>query len=89
MENQTLNPVKFGVACSVAWALLIVSTSIGEMLFPGWGSEFVGVFGSLYVGFGPTPDGAFFGLLWGLFDGFLAGFIIASVYNWLNRGKKP
>ncbi len=89
MEKAKLDPFKFGIACSIAWALLIVSTAFGAMFVQTesgtWGSEFVRVFGSLYVGFGPSLLGAFIGLLWGLFDGFLAGFIIASIYNYLNR----
>jgi len=88
-EKAKLDPLKFGIACSVAWALLIVSTAFGAMFVnlggEPWGGEFVRVFGSLYAGFGPSLEGAFFGLLWGLFDGFLAGFIIASIYNHLNR----
>jgi hypothetical protein len=89
MEKNPLNPIKFGIACSIAWAPLIVSTAFGAMFVniggAPWGADFVKTFGSLYVGFGPSLSGAFFGLLWGLFDGFLAGFIIAGIYNYINK----
>jgi hypothetical protein len=90
MGKEKLDSVKFGIACAIGWALLIVSTAFGAMLVRTetgpWGSEFVRIIGSLYVGFGPSLQGAFIGLLWGLMDGFLAGFIISSIYNRLNRG---
>ncbi len=89
MEKTRLDPVKFGIACAVAWALMMVSTAFGAMLIQTgsgpWGGEFVRVMGSLYIGFGPSLQGAFIGLLWGLMDGFLAGVIIAGAYNYLNK----
>ncbi len=89
-KEKPLDSVKLGIAGAVSWSLLLVSTAFGAMFVnvngQGWGSEFVRVMGSLYVGFGPSFGGAFMGLLWGLMDGFLAGFILGTVYNWLNKG---
>jgi hypothetical protein len=86
---EKINAVKMGLAGAVAWSLLIVSTALGAMFVyidgKPWGEGFVWVMGTLYLGFGPTWPGVFIGLLWGLFDGFLAGFLIATVYNYLNR----
>ncbi|MFH1448652.1 MAG: membrane-associated protein [Candidatus Micrarchaeota archaeon] len=86
---ERLDAVRLGIAGAVAWSLLLVSTAFGAMFVDvggePWGSEFVRVMGTLYVGFGPSLKGAFIGLLWGLFDGFLAGFIAGTVYNHVKR----
>ncbi len=84
-----LDSIKLGIAGAIAWSLLLVSTAFGAMFVDvggqPWGGEFVRVMGDLYVGFEATPQGAFIGLLWGLFDGFLAGFIVAKVYNYASK----
>jgi hypothetical protein len=86
---EKLDSVRLGIAGALAWALLLASTAFGAMFVSlggvPWGSEFVRVMGSLYIGFEASPKGALMGFLWGAMDGFLAGFLLATAYNFLSK----
>ena len=71
-------------ALGVTWALGIFILGLGAFWF-GWGTALVGSFGSIYIGYAPTLVGSFLGLIWGFFDGFIAGLVLAWLYNCFNR----
>ncbi len=67
------------LAGGVLWGLYMLC--LGFMAMFGWGTSFLSVMSSIYIGFRPTFPGAIVGGLWGFLDGAVAGGIIAFVYN--------
>jgi hypothetical protein len=47
----------------------------------GWGVALVSALASLYIGYGASIVGAIIGALWAFADGFVAGLVIAWIYN--------
>ena len=47
----------------------------------GWGAPVVTVLGSFYIGYGASIVGAIIGAVWAVVDGFVAGVVIAWIYN--------
>ena len=46
-----------------------------------WGTTLVLGISSLYIGYAPTFLGSIIGAIWAFVDGFIAGVVIAWVYN--------
>lgn len=78
--NCRLSVIGLGLALGITWAFAIFFLGIIAWLF-GWGVAMVHLFGSFYIGYTPTFLGAIFGAIWGFFDCFIAGVIIAWLYN--------
>ncbi len=76
-------PLALGVAIGVLWAFYAFVAAILAMF--GWGAEFVTTLGSFYIGYQATVVGAVIGAAWAFADGFIAGIIIAWVYNLVAR----
>ena len=74
-----LQPLAFGVAIGVLWALYVFFAGIFAMY--DWGVAMVGALGSFYIGYGPTILGSIVGALWAFVDGLVAGAVIAWIYN--------
>ena len=72
-------PVPLGIAIGVLWAFYVLFVGILAMF--GWGNAVVETLASLYIGYGASVIGAVVGALWAFVDGFIAGYIIAWVYN--------
>ncbi|HUY69359.1 MAG TPA: bacteriophage holin [Alphaproteobacteria bacterium] len=72
-------PLALGVAIGVVWALYVLGAGLCAMW--GWGVDLVNVLGSLYVGYKASIPGAIIGGVWAFADGFVAGVVIAWVYN--------
>lgn len=72
-----------GVAIGVLWAAYIFFCGITAMF--GWGVALVDTISSLYIGYGPSIIGALVGAAWGFVDGYIAGIVIAWIYNKLSR----
>ena len=47
----------------------------------GWGVVLAQILSSLYIGFAPTLVGTIAGAVWAFTDGFIAGVMIAMLYN--------
>jgi hypothetical protein len=77
------SPNALGVAIGVLWAAYIFFCGITAMF--GWGSALVTAFASLYIGYGASIPGAIIGALWGFVDGYIAGVVIAWLYNRLAK----
>jgi hypothetical protein len=73
------------ISLGVAWAALVLS--VGWTSIFGWGTGFVEVLSSLYIGYAPTWLGGIIGAAWAFVDGAVGGLIIALVYNAVVRGK--
>jgi hypothetical protein len=51
----------------------------------GWGNALVAALPSLYIGYGPSIVGAIVGAIWAFIDGFVAGPVVAWIYNALAK----
>lgn len=76
-------PFALGIAIGVLWSLYILGAGLVAMF--GWSTQLVTVLGSLYLGYGPSVVGAIVGAVWAFVDGFIAGVVIAWVYNRVAR----
>lgn len=72
-------PIALGVAIGVLLALYIFFAGIFAMY--GWGNALVDVIASFYKGYQATVGGAIIGAVWAFVDGFVAGAVIAWIYN--------
>ncbi len=79
-RHATLGVISFGLALAVTSALLTFLLGIMATFF-GWGIELARALSSLYIGFQPTFVGTIAGAVWAFFDGFVAGVMIAWLYN--------
>ncbi|MFA4846438.1 MAG: bacteriophage holin [Patescibacteria group bacterium] len=77
------HPVALGVALGALWAFYLVCLAI--MASFGWGAEWIAPIASLYIGYSASIIGALIGAAWGLGDGFIAGVLIAVVYNFVAK----
>ncbi len=77
--NNKLQPLPLGIATGVFWAICVFVAGIFAM--SGWGVALVTALASLYIGYSASILGAFIGAVWAFIDGFVAGFIIAWIYN--------
>lgn len=76
-------PLALGIAIGVLWAIYVFFAGIAAMF--GWGNALVEALASLYIGYGASVVGAAIGALWAFVDGFIAGVVIAWVYNAVAR----
>ena len=77
------SPNALGIAIGILWAAYVLFCGIIAMF--GWGIALVDAFSSLYIGYGPSVFGAIIGALWGFVDGYIAGVVIAWLYNKLTK----
>jgi hypothetical protein len=80
---KKLSPNALGIAIGVLWAAYVLFCGIAAMF--GWGTALVDAISSLYIGYAPSVLGAIIGALWGFVDGYIAGVVIAWLYNKLAK----
>ena len=78
-----IQPLALGIAIGVLWALYVFFIGIAAMF--GWGNALVDVLASLYIGYEASVIGAIIGAIWAFIDGFIAGVVIAWIYNRLAK----
>lgn len=81
-----LQPLALGIAIGGLWAAYVFIVGVAAIY--GWGEALVQAFASLYVGYAASVSGAIIGAVWALLDGFIAGVVVAWIYNGvaLSRG---
>lgn len=72
-------PLALGIAIGVLWAAYVFFAGIAAMF--GWGNAMVETLGSFYIGYAASFVGAVIGAVWAFVDGFIAGVVIAWIYN--------
>jgi hypothetical protein len=72
-------PLALGIAIGVLWAFYVFFAGIFAMF--DWGVALVAALGSFYIGYGASIVGAIIGAVWAFVDGFVAGVVIAWIYN--------
>ena len=75
-----LNVFAFGLACGLIWGFGVFCLAWWVMAFEGATGEPM-VLGHIYRGFNISPLGSVLGLVWGFFDGFVGGPLLAWLYN--------
>ncbi|PIZ70738.1 hypothetical protein COY07_06190 [Candidatus Peregrinibacteria bacterium CG_4_10_14_0_2_um_filter_43_11] len=75
-----LNSTAFGLAFGLLWALGVAFLSITAMYF-GYGTEWVDLMGTVYLGAAGTWQGVLLGTVWAFADGFIGGYLLAWLYN--------
>jgi len=80
---KKFSPNALGIAIGVLWAAYVLFFGITAMF--GWGVALVDAISSLYVGYGPSTPGAIIGAIWGFVDGYIAGVVVAWLYNKLAK----
>ncbi len=79
-RHATLGVISFGLALAVTSAVFTFVLGLMATFF-GWGVELAGALSSLYIGYGPTFVGTIAGAVWAFVDGFIAGIMVAWLYN--------
>ena len=81
MATMRCEPIPLGVGIGVILAVYVFLLGIIAMW--GWGEteELVGIISKLYMGYTPTFLGSIIGAIWAFVDGFIAGVVIAWIYN--------
>ena len=79
-HHGTLGVISLGLAIGITCGLGVFLLGIMATFF-GWGAPLALILSSVYVGFTPTVAGTFAGAVWGFANGFIAGALIAWLYN--------
>ena len=75
-----LNVKALGLAAGIVWSFYVIVAGLFAAFFD-WGTPFVELMGSCYIGYAPTLVGSLIGGVWAVVDGAVAGVLIALVYN--------
>jgi hypothetical protein len=70
----------FGLSMGIIWGAAMFLLGLSVMLF-NWGSAWVTLMSSLYIGYRPTPLGSIIGGIWGFMDAGIGGVVAAWLYN--------
>lgn len=82
-----LNSKNLGLSGGIIWGVsLFLMTWIS--IFTGYGSELLNSIGKLYPGYTISWTGSIWGLILGFVDGFVALYLLALLYNWMNSKNK-
>ncbi len=87
-RRATLGVISFGLAVAITSAVFTFFLGVVAALF-GWGVVLAQILSSLYIGFAPTFVGTIAGAVWAFADGFIAGVMIAWLYNRLLLRRAP
>lgn len=71
---------KLGIASGLVWGFSLFFLTFVNM-WTGYATEFLIFLSSVYPGYHVSFSGALIGLVYAFFDGFVALFLIAWVYN--------
>ncbi|MFH1740817.1 MAG: bacteriophage holin [bacterium] len=78
--NAHLKPVALGLALGILWGLSILLLTF-FIIVHGDTMELTSKLGRVYLGYTVSAPGAFIGLVYGFAHGFVAGWIVAILYN--------
>ena len=81
---MTLNAKAFSLVCGLLWGSGLFLLTWWVIAFDGATGEAT-LIGRLYRGYTISPLGSVIGLLWGLADGLIGGFVFAWLYNMIAK----
>lgn len=78
-----LNPKALGYAVGIVKGLVVCVAT----LYVSWmqGGETLQLLNRFYLGYSISVPGAFIGLAYGLVDGFILAFLVATLYNFFAK----
>ena len=79
-----LGKLALGLAIGIIFGLTILITTLWIVIAKGEGTHII-LLSRFYPGYSVTVGGAFIGLVWGFIDGFIAGWLIALLYNLFSK----
>lgn len=87
---QKLCACSAGLALGIVWGLYVLVMGLAGHFGCACSSTMVDMLGKFYKGYQATIGGSFIGFGWGLLDGFIFGFLVVLVYNFIacTLGKK-
>lgn len=80
MTSGRWSPMALGLSFGILWGVSMFIMGLAAYFFE-YGEIFVTSMGTLYIGYDATILGSFIGGLIGFVDAFIAGAIIAWLYN--------
>ena len=83
MEKLSVKGLAIGLGAS--WAICMLLAGWASIF--GWGTKFVEVMASVYIGLKPTFLGGIIGAIWAFIDGAIGGMVIAIIYNAVTKKK--
>jgi nitrate/nitrite transporter NarK len=81
-----LDTLKFGLAGGIISALFAFVLALGSA-FAGWGTGLVDSLASMYIGYKAGFVGGLIGALWAFVEGFISFYLLAWVYDYLQKEK--
>ena len=71
------------ITAAIIWSTALLIVGSANMMFPGYGSDFLEVIGSVYPGYRPTTgfSSVIIGSLYGVVDAGIGAALFAWVYN--------
>ena len=81
-----LDAMKFGLAGGAISALFIMILALGSA-FAGWGTGILESLSSMYIGYKAGLLGGLIGAAWAFVEGFVTFYMIAWVYDYLQKEK--
>lgn len=82
-----LDAQKFGLAGGIISALFAFVLALGSA-YAQWGSGLVDSLATMYVGYKAGFMGGLIGAVWAFVEGFITFYLLAWVYDYLQREKK-
>lgn len=79
-HTMKLHVCGFAFASALTWAISVFILGMMSMNM-NWGNAMMSVLASIYVGFAPTWMGCLIGAGWAFAFSFVAGLIVAWIYN--------
>ena len=79
-----INVKALGLSCGIIWGFGALILGILSMACK-WGTQFVELLSTMYIGYGPTIKGSLIGAAWGFVDAGIGGVLIAWLYNKLSK----
>lgn len=79
-----LNPIKLGTSGGILWGLgMFICTILA--IYTGYSAKFLNIMADIYPGYTISWLGTIIGFIYGFLDGFVGLFLLAWIYNKLNK----
>jgi len=88
--NKKLSVKGFAAACAVLWGGAVLLVAVLNIIFSGYGQNFLELIASIYPGYYAEPNVSLIFLVtfYALVDGAIGGAVFALIYNFFARGEK-
>jgi len=82
-----INVIALALTAGLFWGASILVVGSANLIWPGYGRDFLELAASIYPGYHPGPaiGSVITGTLYGLVDGAIAGAVFGWLYNVLSR----